>query len=103
MGYLYLPHILTSNVQSKINNRSIQNNKFLSKISTTATYQDIKNKRVEMGNTSQKEDIVISLLSILINTVFTFVDYEHPEQTGEAIEINQDILSDEFLDFIKQI
>ena len=50
-----------------------------------------------------KGDLIINILSTLINTEFTYVDYDNPELTGEPIEMDLDILSQEFLDFVNQI
>lgn len=102
-GLIYLPQILTANVE-KLNRRTIQNAKFLMKIENSAIYQDLVNEKFSTLEELKKSNLILNLLSTLINTTFTIVDYDHPDKLGEPLEIdNQDILSDEFLTFLNQI
>ena len=50
-----------------------------------------------------KSDIIINLLSALINTEFLYCDYDVQEKLGKPIEINFDALCQEFLNFVNQI
>ena len=50
-----------------------------------------------------KGDLIIGLLSTLINTKFTIVDYDNEDKLGETIEVNQDVISDEFLNYLNQL
>ena len=101
-GYEYLPQIFSSNIESKLNARTIRNDKFLSKIESAPIYQSLIANKYSTLEDINKNDLIINLLSTLLNTTFTFVDYDHPEFTGKPIEIDQDKLADEFLNFINQ-
>ena len=102
-GFVYLPQILTGNVE-RLNKRTIHNAKFLAKIENSSVYQSLIKEKFSTLGELKKSDMILNLLSTIINTTFTFVDYDHPEKLGEKIEIhNPDILSDEFLNFLNQI
>ena len=102
-GYQYLNQIITANINGKINSRTIHNSKFIEKVETSSVYQNIRNEKFKTINDVGKGDLIINILSTLINTEFTYVDYDNPELTGEPIEMDLDILSQEFLDFVNQI
>lgn len=101
-GCVFLPQILTSNLEGRLNTRTIRNNKFLSKIESSPIYQNLMDNKYEILKDTDKSMLILNILSMLINSKFTFVDYEHPENLGEIIEINQDILSEELMNFINQ-
>lgn len=100
---VYLPQIISSNIESKLNARTIRNDKFLTKIQSSSIYQHIIEDKYSSLNDIGKEDLIINLLSTLLNTSFTFVDYDNKELLGQTIEVNQDIISDEFLNFLNQL
>ena len=101
-GYVYLPQILSANIESRLNTRTIQNNKFLKKIQTSSIYQSITTDKYSTLEDIDKSNLILNLLSTIINTTFTFVDYDHQDKLGEPIIINQDVVSDEFLNFLNQ-
>lgn len=102
-GFIYLPQLITANIEGKINNRTIRNNKFFQKIASSAIYEDLLTNKystlIERGN----DNIVISILSKLINSKFSVVDYDNPDKLGEMIEVDADLLSDEYINFLDQI
>lgn len=101
-GYQELPDLVTSNMGGKINNRLIQNEKFMQKLKTSETYINImENTYSALKNF--KEQAILEIISKVINNKFTFVDYDNPELLGEEIEFNQDIITDEILVFIDNI
>lgn len=102
--YVYLPLLLTGNVINKVNSRKIQNAKFLSKIENSAVYEAIMKNKFYLVDELDKPGI-INILSTLINTNFSYVEYDDPEKTGEAIDISKhvDMLSNEVLNFINDI
>ena len=102
-NYVFLPQILTSNIESKLNSRTIRNDKFLTKIKTSSIYQTLIEDKYSTLEDAGKDDLILNILSTLINTTFTFVDYEHPEVLGQAIEVNQDMISEEFLNYLNQL
>lgn len=102
-GLVYLPQIITGNVE-KLNRRTIKNAKFLSKIQNSAVYHSIINDKFSTLFELDKPDLLLNLLSTILNTVFTIVDYDMPDKMGEKLEItNPDVLSDEFLSFLNQL
>lgn len=97
-----LPYILTGNVGAKINTRIIRNNKFISKIHESYLYQDLINNKYKLLH-EIKPDYIISLLSTIINTTFTYVCYEDHSVLGKEIEYSEDKISDEALFFLRNI
>lgn len=102
-NFIYFPQIISANIENKLNARTIRNDKFLTKIQSSQIYQSLINDKYSTLGDINKDDLILNLLSTLLNTSFTFVDYEHPEMTGEIIEINQNMISDEFLNFLNQL
>lgn len=102
-GFVYLPQILTANIESRLNTRTIQNSKFLSKIETSSIYQSIITDKYDTLEDINKGTLIMNILSTILNTTFSLVDYNMPEKLGENIEINQDVVSDEFLNYLNQL
>lgn len=97
-----LPYILTGNLESKVNTRLIRNNRFISKIEESYLYQNlIKNKYAYLQQI--KPDYILSLVSSLINTKFSYVTYENTDLLGQEIEYSEDMISDELLFFLNSI
>lgn len=102
LHYASLPYLLTGNLSDKVNTRIIRNNKFIAKIEESYMYQNlIENKYRLLG--FLKQDAVLSLLSSIINTRFTYVTYEYPELLGTEIFYSEDKISDELLFFLSSI
>lgn len=100
--YASLPYLLTGNLTDKVNTRIIRNNKFIAKIEESYMYQNlIENKYRLLG--FLKPDAVLSLLSSIINTRFTYVTYEYPDLLGTEIFYSEDKISDELLFFLSSI
>ena len=102
-NFIYFPQIISANIESKLNARTIRNDKFLTKIQTSQIYQSLVENKYSTLENINKGDTILNLLSTLLNTTFTFVDYEHPDMLGNPIELNQDMVSDEFLNFLNQL
>lgn len=102
-GFMYLPQLISGNIERLVK-RTIQNKKFLDKIETSSVYQSIIKDKFGILSETNKSNMIINILSTLLNSSFTVVDYDFREKLGENIEINTpDILSDEFLNFLNQI
>jgi hypothetical protein len=97
--YACLPYILTGNLSDKVNTRIIRNNKFIAKIEESYMYQDLIHNKYNLLECI-KPDAILSLLSQIINTRFTYVTYEYQELTGTEISYNEDKISDELLFFL---
>lgn len=103
-GFIYLPQLLSGNIEGKMSNRVIQNSKFLNKIETSPLYKVIMEEKYSVIVDLKKENnSIIGILSSLINSKFTFVDFDMQDVINEPIVINQDTLSDEFINFIQLI
>lgn len=102
-GLIYLPAILTANIEGRLNARTIRNDKFLSKIESSSMYQSIMTNKYDTLKEIGKDDTILNTLSVLINTKFTFCEYDFPEKCGQIIDVNPDIVSDEYLSFINQL
>lgn len=97
-----LPYLLTGNLRDKINTRVIRNNRYKDKI--LACYLYTKLITMKYKNLYKiKPEYLISILSQVINTTFTYVVYENPEITGTEITYSEDKISDELLFFINSI
>lgn len=97
-----LPYLLTGNLQNKVNTRIIRNNKFVGKIDSS--YLNEKLKTEKYSNLYKiRPDYIMSLLSQVINTVFTYVVYEDQDKLGVEIDYNEDKISDELLFFLNSI
>ena len=103
-GMVILPQILTATVCGKFKENVIKNYRFIEKYKTSAIYQNvIEDKFKYVRELNSKEDPIIKLLSIIINSVFTFVDPD-PEINGKRCEdIQNDLIIDEFLRFLSII
>lgn len=99
-GYVYIPQIITANV-SNFSKRIIQNKKFISKIETSPFYQNLIQTKFPEIVDSGRDKHIIGLLSSLINSKYSIVDYDAQDKYGEELIIqNVDTLSDEFLNFL---
>lgn len=101
-GDKYINQIVSANVKGKSSARVIRNAKFLEKITTSSVYQKLMEKKYSALK-DEKNSPVIALLSRIINTNWTIVDYDIPEHLGEPFELNNDTLSEEFLRFVDNI
>ena len=97
--YACLPYILTGNLSDKVNTRIIRNNKFIAKIEDNYMYQDLINNKYKLLG-YLKPDAILSLLSSIINTRFTYVTYEYQELLGTEITYSEDKIADELLFFL---
>ena len=102
-GNLYMNQLITANVKGKSSARIIRNSKFLEKVMTSSIYEELMEKKYSSLVDEKGNSPVITLLSKLINTNWTFVDYDMKDKLGEDIELDNDVLSDEFLKFVNNI
>lgn len=102
-NYVYLPHILTANIDGRLCTRTIQNNKFTYKIQTSSLYMQMVNDKFDTLEDIGKSNLILAILSTILNSSFTLVDYERPDLYGKKLELNDDLVSEEFLSYINQI
>lgn len=101
-GCMYLNQVISANVKGKSSARVIRNAKFIDKIETSGVYQNLMEKKYPALK-KEKDCPVIALLSRIINTNWTIVDYDIIEHLDEPLELNNDVLSEEFLKFVDSI
>ena len=101
-GYKQLPYLMSSVPHGKVSRRLLRNKKFIDKFKASEKYQDLMERKYKALK-GYKDDDPITLISLILNNTFRFVDYNRPELTGEEIEFDEDIISDELLSFIDGI
>ena len=97
-----LPYILSGNLEDHINTRVIRNLKFTQKIEDAYTYRELQSGAHWYLNFI-RPGYDMQLVSSLINTRFTYVEYTHPELLGKEIIYSDDKVADEILFFLKSI
>lgn len=97
-----LPYILSGNLEDKLNTRIIRNNKFISKIKDSYLYKNLVETKYYLLQ-EIKPDYILSILSTVINSRFTYVTYENKNLTGTDIIYSEDKIADELLFFLNGI
>lgn len=97
-----LPYIISGNVQDKVNTRIIRNTKYVTKLDESDNYRELNENKYSYLNTI-RPDFILSILSQVNNTVFTYVVYEEPELLGKEIEFNEDKTSDELIFLLRTV
>lgn len=100
--YASLPYILTGNLEDRLNTRIIRNNKFLNKIDDNYMYENLINNKYRLMESINPEGL-LTLISTILNSKFTYVVYEYPELLGQPIEYSDDKTTDELLFFLNSI
>lgn len=101
-GYKQLPYLISSNLQGKMSQRLLQNSKFLTKLQQSSTYQNMMNSTYSCL-VGYNDTAPLELISKVVNNVFTYVEYDDPEKTDQQIEFDEDIISDELMNFADNI
>ena len=102
-GDIWLPQILSADIEGRINARTIHNNKLIEKIESSETYQRMLDDKYVAIKGMNKQNLILNILSTLLNTQFTYCDYEIQDRNGQPIKPDFDQLGQEFLDFINLI
>ncbi len=102
-GYKELQWFISSILKGKLSNRLLQNSKFINKLKTASTYTHLVEDKYMIMIEGFKDDPILKIISRVLNNNYTFVEYNQPELTGEVIVFNEDIISDELLNFIDEI
>ena len=82
--------------------RLLQSAKHTNELKSAATYQDTMNNKYP-SLINFKDDEINSIISRVLNNTFTYVDYEDQSKTGQVIEFNSNIISNDILRFIDNI
>lgn len=102
-GYKELQWFMSSLLKGKLSNRLLQNNKFINKLKASSTYRHLVEDKYTIMIEGFKDDPILKIISRTLNNQYVFVEYEQPELTGEVIVLNEDVISDELLNFIDEI
>lgn len=102
-GYREFQWFISSLLKGKVSNRLLQNNKYINKLKSSSTYRHLVDDKYTIMIEGFKDDPILKIISRVLNNSYTFVEYEQPELTGEVIVFNEDIISDEILNFIDEI
>lgn len=97
-----LPYIICGNLSDHINTRVIRNIKFTEKVESSYTFQKLQEENHKYLNYI-KPNYDMQLISSLINTRFTYVEYNHPELLGTEITYSDDKIADEILFFLASV
>lgn len=103
-GMVILPQLCTASVRGKFKENVIKNRRFVEKLETSAAYESIiKSKYRYIDELNLKDPPIRKKLSTIINSAFTYVDYD-PEINGyEEDDPDIDIIIDEFITFLSII
>ena len=102
-GYTQLQWFISSLLRGKLSNRLLQNNKFVNKLKTSSTYRHLVEEKYGVMMDGMEVDPILKIISRILNNNYVFIEYDQPELTGETIDFNEDIISDELLNFIEGI
>ena len=102
LHYAALPYIISGNVMDKVNTRIIRNNTFMTELFNNSDYNELMNSKYDLLSTINN-DSIITILSEIINTKFTYVTYEAQELAGKEINYNVDKVSSELLFLLNSI
>lgn len=97
-----LPYIISGNLSDHINTRVIRNIKFTEKVESSYTFQKLQEENHKYLNFI-KPGYDMQLISSLINTRFTYVEYSHPDLLDVEITYSDDKIADEILFFLASI
>ncbi len=107
-GMRVLPLLITSKVNGKFKENIIRNRKFIEKYQTTSVYRNILEPKFKYARMVSIEDDNTKLLSTIINSSFTIVDWDpllccpstnHDVILNDVDSIDDDIIIDEFSRF----
>lgn len=102
-GYKQLQWFISSLLRGKVSNRLLQNNKFVNKLRSSSSYKHLVDEKYGVMMDGLEDDPILRIISRILNNDYVFIEYDLPELTGETIDFNEDIISDELLQFIEAI
>ena len=93
--FIILPEIICGRVVKLVDRKSV-NKKDMEKIKASPTWKKI----VDLFRNPLKEDQVLSYIAVILSSEFNFISYEDPNLNGRKIEIQPEVVEEEFLRFI---
>lgn len=98
LGFVYIHQIMSGNLSKAIKRRKISN-KQLAKIETSARFVKMMEQYTQA--ISSENNPIIKTIAMLINTAIEYCDYDNPDMNGTLIEADIEIISDEYVRFLK--
>ena len=102
-GYKYLQHMIIGHMLDKNPTKTMRSHKFVDKIEQSSTYKRLVKKKYKKLLKLKGDRIILDKLSLLLKTKFSFIDYNNKKALGQQIEIDDNIVCDEFLIFLSNI
>ena len=101
-GFVIIPQILTARMVVEKDN-AIKNRKFNEKFDNCAINNEIISNRYSyISQVVDKGDLLKKYVSTIINSTFTYIDYDDPFIHGEVVkDLNQDLVIHEFESFLQ--
>lgn len=99
-GFDILPNILTGNKITKLNTRTVQNNKFIQDIKESSTWKNIIKEKFSVLKYINSEDTILDMISNIINSGFLYCEYENQSLNGELIEYDKFELANDILNLL---
>lgn len=92
--FIILPEIICGRVVHLIDRKSI-NKKEMEKLKASPTWQKV----VDLYRNPAKEDQIMSYIAVILSSEFEFISYDDPELNGKKIEMQPEVVCEEFLEF----
>ena len=83
-GYVQLPHLMSSVIRGRTSMRLLQNTKYTNKLMASSAYKNLINNKYPTLK-GYKDELILSIVSQCLNNIYTYVDYENQELTGQVI------------------
>lgn len=93
--FTILPEIICGRVVRLVDRKSV-NKKDMEKIKASPTWKKI----VDLFRNQNKEDQVLSYIAVILSSEFNFISYDDENLNGRKIEIQPEVVEEEFLRFI---
>ena len=98
-GYKYLQHMIVGKMLDRTTNKTMRSLKFVEKIEQSDRYKRLVEKKYAKLLKLKGPRVILDVLSTLLKTKFEFIDYNNQDLHGKPINIDEDLVSDEFLMF----
>ena len=98
-GYRYMQHLIVGKMLDRSTNKTMRSLKFVDKIEQSDRYKRLVEKKYAKLLKLKGPRVILDVLSTLLKTKFEFIDYNNQDLQGKVINIDEDLVSDEFLLF----
>lgn len=101
-GYIALPRLLTSVTIGKTSARTLQSAKYTAKLTASNDYIDITTKKYKSLK-GQYDNVINDMISTVLNSNFSYVEYDNPALTKELIVFDENVIGEELLRFMADV